>query len=94
VLEASGADEALRIADTHHDPIDLLLTDINTPGMRGPELAARIAEGRPGIRIVFISGSGAQATTDPGVVAVRGAVLQKPFGRDQLAKALWPAQQS
>src|SRR5208283_1262159 len=38
VLEASCADEALRISDENQDKIDLLLTDLTMPGMNGLEL--------------------------------------------------------
>ncbi|MDR3406251.1 MAG: response regulator [Chthoniobacter sp.] len=38
--------------------IDLLLTDVNMPAMRGDELAAQCAEVRPRIRVVFMSPRG------------------------------------
>ena len=36
--------------------IDLLLTDVVMPGMRGYEVAKRVARSRPKIRILFMSG--------------------------------------
>lgn len=88
VLVASGGDEALRVAAEHRGSIRVLLTDVIMPGMRGSELAARIAARHPGIRVLFMSGSGPEALDDPGVVAAGGAVLEKPFNQAQLAAAL------
>jgi CheY-like chemotaxis protein len=48
ILEAGNADEALRVAQEHGKPIDLLLTDVVMPGMHGHELAAQLLVQRPG----------------------------------------------
>jgi len=69
--------------------VDVLLTGIVMPGgINGPELARRARAGRPGIRVVFMSGYGGGGTErvkapDPGE-----AVLQKPFRRADLARAV------
>src|SRR3954471_14887685 len=56
VLEAENGDAALRMAETHHGKIDLLITDMFMPGLRGPEVAARLGTTRPGLRVLFMSG--------------------------------------
>jgi signal transduction histidine kinase len=56
ILKASDGDTALHIASTHQGPIQLLLTDVVMPGIRGPELAARLGKLRPGVRTIFMSG--------------------------------------
>jgi two-component system cell cycle sensor histidine kinase/response regulator CckA len=86
VLIASTGEEAIRVAAAHPGPIELLLTDIRMPGVQGPELARQLAIARPGIRIILMSGGAPGTDLAPGVV-----VLQKPFGREQLAKALQDA---
>jgi CheY-like chemotaxis protein len=88
VLVASEAGEALRIVAEHPGGISLLLTDIIMPGMHGPELAERIAASHPEIRVIFLTGSGQEAMSHPGVVKAGGAVLEKPFSQAQLAKAV------
>lgn len=88
VLVASAGDEALRMASEHAGKIRLLLTDIIMPGMHGSELAARLAVTHPEIRVVFMTGSGPEATADPAVLKAGGTVLEKPFTQDQLSKAL------
>lgn len=86
VLEAADATTALAVAAAHAGPIDVLVTDLELPGLRGCELAARLQVLRPGIGIVFTSGYGEdQAPCDrfPGSL-----FLQKPFTVDGLAAAV------
>jgi len=56
MLLASSAEDALAIADSTRDPIDLLLTDAIMPGKSGMELAAIMAERYAGLRVIIMSG--------------------------------------
>ena len=79
----STGDAAIRIADTHPDKIDLLISDMYMPGLRGPEVAQAIAPKRPGLRVLFMSGY-ADQDSRAGVPA--GAnFLNKPFSGKELA---------
>jgi DNA-binding NtrC family response regulator len=41
----------------HHDgAIDVLVTDVALPEMEGPELAARLQEVRPEMKVLYMSG--------------------------------------
>jgi CheY-like chemotaxis protein len=55
VLAAGSGAEALSICRHFRDPIALLLTDVETPGMSGFELAARACRLRPVLRVLFMS---------------------------------------
>jgi CheY-like chemotaxis protein len=81
VLEASGADEALRILQNRPEPIHLLLTDVVMPGSNGPALARRLAGRRPEIRVLYMSGH-----TDAALEDLRpdATVIRKPFTAETL----------
>jgi two-component system, cell cycle sensor histidine kinase and response regulator CckA len=83
VLEAAGADEALRRAAEHTGPIHLLLTDVVMPCKGGVELAQDLLARRPGLRVVYMSGYADRAVPAdaPGV-----AFVQKPFDSSLLAR--------
>jgi len=85
ILAATDPLEALEVARTHPEGIDLLLTDVVMPGMGGRELARHVRQSRPGIRVLFMTGYsrdvlGGQEPLEDGM-----AVLPKPFTSDGLA---------
>jgi two-component system cell cycle sensor histidine kinase/response regulator CckA len=79
VLEASQGDEALRIEKDHHERIHLLLTDVVMPAMGGRELAQRLRERRPDVRVLYTSGYTDDAIVHHGVIEPGVAFIQKPF---------------
>ena len=86
VLEAESGDAALEIADAHDGPIDLVITDMFMPGLRGPEVIQRLAVKRPGLRALFMSG---YADQDARTGVPAGAnFLNKPFAGHELAAAV------
>jgi two-component system, cell cycle sensor histidine kinase and response regulator CckA len=86
VLPASGGEDALVIADAHPEDIDLLLTDIMMPGMNGVDVARRVVELRPGIRVFYMSGYADQDLVRQGLLTPGARFLQKPFTPQQLAE--------
>lgn len=85
VLEASGPDDALRLAAEHDGAIDLLLSDVIMPKMNGRDLAAAVMSRRPSIRYLFMSGYPSNVIAMRGVVEEGVHFLQKPFSHEQLA---------
>jgi CheY-like chemotaxis protein len=85
VLEAADAKEALLNSEHHEGPIHLLLTDLVMPGMSGRELAERLQQLRPDMRIIFMSGYSERALIDRQVLDAAGAYLAKPFSPEALA---------
>jgi PAS domain S-box-containing protein len=88
VLHAADGNEALEIADEYKHPIHLLLTDVVMPNVGGRELARRLSEPRPQMKVLFMSGYPDHATWSSELVDDTAAVLQKPFTLDTLARKL------
>jgi len=85
VLEASGGEDALRVAKEHAGPIHLLLTDVMMPGMNGPELAHRLrATGRE-TKVLFMSAYTSELAAAYGVLSA-DPLITKPFTVMGLAK--------
>jgi two-component system, cell cycle sensor histidine kinase and response regulator CckA len=86
VLEAVDGEEALALAAGHAGTIDLLLTDVVMPRLGGAELARRLREARPDIRVLFMTGYSAEAVATHGVLAPDSSLLQKPFTAEELMR--------
>ncbi|HEX8362243.1 MAG TPA: response regulator [Longimicrobium sp.] len=84
VLQAAAGTEAISVSWQHDGALDLLLTDIVLPGMNGVQLASRIADQRPGIAVVFMSGRPEVDAVRYGVLAPSYPFLPKPYGVDEL----------
>ena len=79
ILEARNGDDALRICREHAEEIHLLLSDVVMPGMSGRELAGRIGEINPGLKVLFMSGYTDNAIQQHGVLEPSIAFIEKPF---------------
>lgn len=88
VLEASDGDEALIVAEQHHDAIDALVTDAVMPNMNGRELFEQLERTRPGLKVLFVSGFANDAMIRDGKLPRGAAFLSKPFQHDKLARAV------
>jgi PAS domain S-box-containing protein len=87
VIEAADGAVAMQIAVAHEAMIHLLLTDVIMPGMNGRELAQRIAEIRPNVKILYMSGYTENVIGHNGMLDAGIRLLQKPFNlRDLKSK--------
>jgi len=84
VLEASDGAEALKIAANHKGSIDLFLTDIVMPRINGIDLAQRVRETLPGVRVAFMTGYTEFSGKNGQNVLIDASILQKPFSRSTL----------
>ena len=86
VLTAESGSEALRLAAAHEGPIDLLITDVVMPDLRGPELARRLVAKRPELVTLFMSGYMDDALGEiTSGIPVPVDFIQKPFSPSALA---------
>ncbi len=88
VIEAENGHAALDLAAAQAGPIDLLMTDVVMPGISGRELAERIVQVRPGIKILYMSGYTDRAIVHHGVLETGAVLLQKPFTLATLASRI------
>ena len=88
VLTAPSGLLALEAARAHHNPPHLLLTDVVMDGMSGVDLAVRLVERLPDLRVLFMSGHPGEHLPHLSALAAPHAFIQKPFEPDALAKAV------
>jgi len=86
VLEAADPEVALRVADEHDGPIDLLLTDVVMPIMNGVDLAEAVCSQRPETRVILMSGYMDLRETLTGSLPPGVDFLAKPFESEDLAR--------
>lgn len=85
VLEASGRTGALELLEVDPRPIQLLVTDLGMTQMCGTELARRLTEVRPGIKVLFISGYLEDLIARDALLACNASFLPKPFTARELS---------
>ncbi len=89
VMEASGPKEALQLFEkAGASQIDLLLTDVIMPQMSGRELAHKIVQAQPGIKVLFMSGYTDTAIVQHGILEEGVNFIQKPFSPKDLVQRL------
>ena len=86
VLEADRGATALDIARRHKGRIDLVLTDVVMPDTNGRKLADALRAGRPGLRVLFMSGYPDGAMGQHGLLDQGISYLAKPFTTEAVAR--------
>jgi two-component system, cell cycle sensor histidine kinase and response regulator CckA len=83
VLEAEDGKSALQVIGSLAGSIDLILTDVVMKGMNGQELALRLIDSHPAMKVVYMSGYTGELVADHGAASgIR--LLEKPFTRADL----------
>jgi CheY-like chemotaxis protein len=86
VFAASTGAEALEISQDLDRDIMLMITDVVMPQMSGRELADRVVELRPGLRVLFMSGYTDDAIVRHGLLDDKLKFIQKPFDSATVAR--------
>ncbi len=86
VVEAASGEEALEILEDADLHVNLMLSDVIMPGLDGPGWVREAQKGRPGTKVIFMSGYAEDALVG-GDGGVPGAsFLQKPFTLNELTE--------
>lgn len=86
ILEADSGPAAQSICSRAEQQIHLLLTDILLPeGVTGTELAMRLIQSRPGLKVVYCSGWARNTLNCTPGIPPDGFYIQKPFSARELA---------
>ena len=88
ILEADDGAEALSICQQNAGQIDLLLTDVVLPGMRGTKVAERFREINPKGRVIYMTGYTDSVTLAESARKENASILQKPFTLTDLGRRI------
>jgi PAS domain S-box-containing protein len=88
VLVGENAAQAIGLSAAHRGPIDLLLTDVLMPGMSGRELAQVLAETRPEMPVLFVSGYTEEIVSEHGRLDSDCELLPKPYTVETLGRRI------
>jgi two-component system, cell cycle sensor histidine kinase and response regulator CckA len=79
MIDSADPVEAQRLADGYRGKIQLLITDVVMPRLSGKELAGSLAQARPDLKVLYMSGYTDSAIVNSGILQKEVAFLQKPF---------------
>ena len=89
VLESKDENDAITVASHHKEPIQLLLTDVIMPTMKGTEVYGRVCKFHPQVRVLYMSGYTANVIAHHGVLDEGVHFLQKPFSAESLLEKVY-----
>jgi two-component system, cell cycle sensor histidine kinase and response regulator CckA len=86
VVEARSPAEAIQFMERDSGSIDLVLTDVSMPKMKGTELVDRLVKMRSGLKVLYMSAYTEDAAISSGFLGPGNAFIEKPFSPDELAR--------
>jgi CheY-like chemotaxis protein len=89
VLSAGCGPDALALWEEKHGAVDLLLTDMVMPqGISGIELATRLREAKPSLKVIFASGYSREDFESDFALKEDSTFIQKPYTHGSLVRAV------
>ena len=87
LLMAGGGPEIIRKLEAHPGTVDLLVTDYSMPDMQGRELADKVRERFPAVKVLYQTGFSDRLFEDRVELEDGAAFLEKPFTARGLREA-------
>lgn len=88
VLSASSRDEAVRLLEEEGDTTDLLILDLNLPGVSGTEFMEEIVQRHPMLKILVLSGTTNQVNIMKVLSLGAAGFVPKSLDSDMLTNAI------
>jgi len=89
VRSATEGKEAAGLYGRHHTTIDVVLLDVQMPGLDGPETLVELRRVDPNVRFVFMSGNTGRYTAEQLRALGAACILPKPFSSmDEVVRIL------
>jgi PAS domain S-box-containing protein len=86
VLVAGSGPDAVQLLERYDGLVDLMITDVVMPGMNGPEVAARAADVRPLMKVLYTSGYADHAIVRNGILDTGTFLISKPYATGELTR--------
>lgn len=88
VIEESNGLHALKTGEKHKWNLDLLITDINLPGVNGFDLAKKARKSNSALKIIYITGNCDAAEILKNNNEQNYELLRKPFGIEKITETI------
>ncbi|HYL98641.1 MAG TPA: response regulator, partial [Blastocatellia bacterium] len=88
VAEASSGKEALAFSTEFEGKIDLVVSDVVMPAMRGPQVVEELTRMRPNLPVLFMSGYSEDGLVPRGPIESGAGFIAKPFTPDEFLEAV------
>ncbi len=88
VLAVDTPSKAIRLAQQFSDNIDLLVTDVIMPEMNGRDLAEKLKDVIPSLKVIYMSGYTANVIEERGLLNHEINFIQKPYNSNDLSKKI------
>ena len=88
ILEARDVHHAIELFRSNKDRIGLVLTDLVMPGMNGDELARRLREMDPSLKVLYLTGFSERLFKERVTLSEGEAFLDKPCTVKALLQAV------
>lgn len=88
VHAAEDGTEALKLLDAHGARIELIVTDLDMPGLDGISLAKEARARDPAVAVLFMSAFAEQLDRTKSMGSARLASITKPFSLEQVKQAV------